>query len=129
LIEENKKAELSIGETETQFNEAKNKYDEITGIKDKYFQEVQETRIKLITIEREKETTNYRFQNAIDTIKELSNRMKIIEKELQSFQDIIKQGELEQKELKIDLERLNDKLNLVKNNENKVNKRKSRYIK
>ena len=121
LIEENKKAELSIGETETQFNEAKNKYDEITGIKDKYFQEVQETRIKLITIEREKETTNYRFQNAIDTIKELSNRMKIIEKELQSFQDIIKQGELEQKELKIDLERLNDKLNLVKNNENKVN--------
>ena len=121
MIEENKKAELSIGETETQFNEAKNKYDEITGIKDKYFQKVQETRIKLITIEREKETTNYRFQNAIDTIEELSNRMKIIGKEFQLFQDIIQQGELEQKELKIDLERLNDKLNLVRNDENKIN--------
>lgn len=121
LIKENKNAELSISETETRFNVAKNKYNEISEIKEKYFQETQETRIKLITIEREKETTNFRFQNAIDTIKELSNRMKIIEKELKSFQDIIEQGKLEQKKLKIDLEKLNDKLNVVKNDEIKVN--------
>lgn len=122
LVKDNKKATSSISETETRFNEAKNKYDEISKIKEKYFQETQETRIKLITIEREKETTNYRFQNALDTIKELSNRIEIIDKELKSFHDIIKEGKSEQKKLKIDLERLNDKLNVVKNDEIKVNK-------
>ncbi|MEA1986773.1 MAG: chromosome segregation protein SMC [Candidatus Marinimicrobia bacterium] len=123
LVLENKKIESTIAETEKNFDEAKKKYEEINEVKDKFFQETQETRIKLITIEREKETTNYRYQNAIETIEELSNRMEIIIKELESSKEIILEGEEKQKELVMDLEKLTDNLNVFKNDETEINKK------
>ncbi len=120
LSVENENEEISVAEIEEKFTDATKKYDEISKIKDNYFQKAQEKKIQLITIEREKETTNFRFQNAIDTIRELSSRIEIISKEFISFKEIIQDGDDRQKELKINSEELEKELKIVKENESTV---------
>lgn len=77
-------------------------HQQIITVRDDLNRGLQDIRVELISQEREKETIQYRYQNALDTINELTQRLTSIDKEINNQQTILREGESALTQLRLD---------------------------
>jgi len=76
--------------------------------KDDLFKKVQDLRVRLISEEREKDNTRLRYNNALDIIREMEQRIEEIEGNLQTAEETLVQSEKELQITRMDSEKQQD---------------------
>lgn len=76
--------------------------------KDELFKKVQDIRVRLISEEREKDNTRLRYNNALDIIKEMNQRIEEIDRNLKTTEETLVQSEKELQHARMEAEKQQD---------------------